>query len=109
MSPTTDWPPFYKKKKRKRDSELLANLVNAAEIARRAGVGRPAVANWSARGVGFPEPVVRLLYDWREVEAWLRATARYPRAKPEEVAPARTIDESITYALDHLAPRPWRP
>lgn len=91
--------------RRRVNPELLRNLVNASEIARRAGVQRSAVSNWSARGVGFPEPVVRLMYDWREVDAWLRETHRHPKPqanRSDTVTVSRPVD-------DHrFAPRPWR-
>lgn len=88
--------------RRRVSHELLRNLVNASEIARRAGVQRSAVSNWSARGVGFPEPVVRLMFDWREVETWLRATDRYPLSAKRITTPTPVEDH-------RFAPRPWRP
>ena len=55
------------------------DVVNAAEIARRAGMSREAVRLWSSgeRGnVGFPSPIAvlgprTLLWSWAEVAGWL--------------------------------------
>jgi SAM-dependent methyltransferase len=51
-------------------------LVNAADIARLADVGRSAVSNWRRRYPGFPQPVggtpAGPLFALAEVEAWLR-------------------------------------
>lgn len=93
------------------DPELLRNLVNGAEIARRAGVQRSAVSNWSVRFPGFPEPVIRLLYDWREVEVWLRGTDRYPITGKGKALTERTLIPAVGNPVDdHRQPRrSWRP
>lgn len=51
------------------------DLVTAAAIARRAGVGRAAVSNWRKRYPDFPRPRGGL-YFWPEVLRWLRATGK---------------------------------
>lgn len=57
------------------------DLVGAAEIASRLEVKRPQVVHeWRTRHPEFPEPVANLnnglIWDWREVEHWARATGR---------------------------------
>jgi len=57
------------------------DLVGATEIASRIGVKRPQVVHeWRKRHSEFPEPVATLsnglIWDWREVEHWARATRR---------------------------------
>ena len=58
----------------------MAQVVNAAEISRLAGVGRAAVSNWRARYDDFPTPVggspSSPLYDLAEIEAWLATRGR---------------------------------
>ena len=55
----------------------LKYMVSVGDIARATGVGSSAVTNWSTRNEDWPEPVLRfgptVIYDKREVEAWLRA------------------------------------
>lgn len=57
-----------------------AQLVGAAEIAARLGVGRQMVHQWRQRHEDFPEPVARLeqalVWHWPDVEAWARRTGR---------------------------------
>jgi hypothetical protein len=64
----------------------VADLIGVREIAVRAGVSPQAVTNWQKRHAGFPPPLVRLhggpVFDWAEVEAWLRSTGRYMRRAP---------------------------
>ena len=59
----------------------IEDLVGAHEIAQRLGVARPQVVHeWRKRHADFPKPVAdltaALIWDWREVEAWARATGR---------------------------------
>lgn len=59
-----------------RDHALIAaDMVGLAEIAIRAGVTNPAVANWAKRKQDFPSPVRELIcgpvYSWAAVAAWL--------------------------------------
>jgi len=59
----------------------LDNLVGATEIAQRLGIKRPhLIHDWRRRHPGFPKPVLELtgilVWDWREVEVWARATGR---------------------------------
>lgn len=103
------------------DGELLGNLVTAAEIARRIGYTRPAVANWTSRELGFPRPTVGLLYDWRDVCIWLIATKRtryigvkfLPNIIGYTSSPTSTTtpQPAIANPVDdyHYPRRPWRP
>jgi uncharacterized protein YjcR len=64
------------------------HLVGAAEIAERLRVTKNTLRSWRRRGLldadqtrrDFPEPIASLrgadVWDWREVEAWARATGR---------------------------------
>lgn len=59
------------------------HLVGTAEIADLLEVGHiQTVTNWRRRYPDFPRPVIERrnisLWDWREVEAWARATGRLP-------------------------------
>jgi predicted DNA-binding transcriptional regulator AlpA len=56
-------------------------LVGAAEIASRLGLGKATVVHdWRHRHPEFPEPVARLkmglLWAWPDVEAWARSIGR---------------------------------
>lgn len=54
----------------------LSDPVGAGEIAHRAGVAKATVWSWQKRHSDFPAPVQLLMgpvWDWAEVEAWLRA------------------------------------
>jgi predicted DNA-binding transcriptional regulator AlpA len=55
----------------------LSDPVGAGEIAKRAGVVKATVWSWQKRHSDFPAPWRQLemgpLWDWAEVEAWLRA------------------------------------
>lgn len=67
----------------------LDDLVDAPEIARRAGLKGPqAVHNWRSRYPDFPEPAAvygkAVLWDWLEVERWLRSTGRTMRTGASE-------------------------
>ena len=58
-------------------------LVGAAEIAERLGHTRPQIVHtWRTRYPTFPPPVATLkqamVWAWPDVEAWARATGRYP-------------------------------
>lgn len=55
------------------------DLVTAAWIARRVGVGRAAVANWRKRHPDFPAPVEDApgtLFSWNAVRTWLIETGK---------------------------------
>ena len=59
----------------------VEDLVGAAEIAQRLGVKRPhLIHDWRRRYSEFPKPVVQLkgtlVWDWRDIECWARATGR---------------------------------
>lgn len=58
----------------------MDNLVGAAEIAERLGVGTSVVHDWGRRYSDFPAPVRRLrmglVWNWPEVERWAKATGR---------------------------------
>ena len=59
----------------------LDNLVGATEIAQRLGVKRPhLIHDWRRRHPEFPKPVLELtgilVWDWRDVEVWAKATGR---------------------------------
>ena len=59
--------------------DLARNLVGAAEIAGRAGVGTRAVSMWRARHETFPTPIdlkMGPVYWWPSVERWLKETGR---------------------------------
>jgi len=61
----------------------VEQLVGAAEIAARLGVGKSTVVHdWRRRHPDFPKPVAHLktalIWDWPDVEAWARATGRLP-------------------------------
>jgi transcriptional regulator with XRE-family HTH domain len=53
--------------------------VNRAEIARRFGVTRPAVSEWTRKST-FPAPVTAIagmaIYDWVDVLEWVRTERR---------------------------------
>jgi len=58
-------------------------LVGAHEIAERVGVAFPNIIHtWRRRHADFPQPVAELqagmIWDWKEVKAWLEATNRLP-------------------------------
>lgn len=65
--------------------------VTAAWIARQAGVGRAAVANWRKRHADFPQPVAggatTPLFDWPAVRQWL-----FDTGKGEQLAAAGRTD-----------------
>ena len=57
------------------------DLVAAADIARRLGVGKSTVVHdWRYRHPDFPQPVTKvgsvLIWAWPDVEAWAKATGR---------------------------------
>ncbi len=59
----------------------MDQLVGAAEVAQRLGVGRPQVVHdWRRRHPDFPEPVAVLkqamVWHWPDVERWARKTGR---------------------------------
>lgn len=59
----------------------MDELVGAAEIASRLGVGKATVVHdWRRRHPEFPQPVAQLtmglLWAWPDVEAWAQATGR---------------------------------
>lgn len=57
-----------------------SDLVGASEIAARLGVVRDTVHLWRRRHEDFPEPIAELeqamVWDWRDVERWAKATKR---------------------------------
>lgn len=57
-------------------------LVGAAEIAERLGVGTSVVHDWRRRHADFPEPTIRLrmglIWAWAEVERWAKGSGRLP-------------------------------
>lgn len=67
----------------------MKELVNASEIARRAGVSREAVSNWAQRHKDFPKPikaaagVKHTLRDWGQIEAWLAKRRATRHSAPE--------------------------
>ena len=59
----------------------LEYLVGAAEIAQRLNVKRPhLIHDWRRRYPEFPKPIVELtgilLWDWRDIATWAKATQR---------------------------------
>lgn len=77
--------------------------MTAAEIARLAGVGRAAVANWRRRYAEFPKPVggsaTSPTFSRSRVEAWLKATG-----KADQLATAGQTDTGTQRISD---PVPW--
>ncbi|MEV5414158.1 N-6 DNA methylase [Thermopolyspora sp. NPDC052614] len=63
-------------------------MVNAADIARIADVGRAAVSNWRKRFDDFPKPIggtaTSPAFSLAEVEQWLRRHDRYVEVSPLE-------------------------
>ncbi|WP_449060676.1 N-6 DNA methylase [Planomonospora algeriensis] len=76
-------------------------LVNAADIARLADVGRAAVSNWRKRFDDFPPPVGGTAsspaFSLAEVERWLRRHDRYV-----EVAPLERLWQRLRSSTDDL-------
>ncbi len=76
-------------------------LVNAADIARIADVGRAAVSNWRKRFDDFPKPVggtaTSPAFSLAEVEQWLRRHDRYV-----EVSPLERVWQRLRSAGDDL-------
>ncbi|WP_182903750.1 N-6 DNA methylase [Microbispora sp. H10830] len=76
-------------------------LVNAADIARLADVGRAAVSNWRKRFSDFPLPVggtaTSPAFSLTEVEQWLRKHDRYV-----EVAPLERLWQRLRSSTDDL-------
>jgi predicted DNA-binding transcriptional regulator AlpA len=59
----------------------LQDIVGAHEIAERLGLSFPNVVhNWRRRHSDFPQPIKELqagcIWDWRDIEAWLKSTGR---------------------------------
>jgi predicted DNA-binding transcriptional regulator AlpA len=58
------------------EDEFWDDVVGRWEIAKRCGVDRAAVNNWSHRDPTFPKARKRLhgtlLWSWRDVQQWLR-------------------------------------
>ena len=58
----------------------MDDLVGVREIAARLGVKRQSVHNWRERHDDFPAPLTekldQLVWEWPEVEEWLRKTGR---------------------------------
>ncbi|WP_440072301.1 N-6 DNA methylase [Streptosporangium sp. OZ121] len=76
-------------------------MVNAADIARLADVGRAAVSNWRKRFDDFPRPVGGTAsspaFSLAEVETWLRRHDRYV-----EVAPIERLWQRLRATTDDL-------
>ncbi|RVX42768.1 type I restriction-modification system DNA methylase subunit [Nonomuraea polychroma] len=76
-------------------------VVAAADIARMAGVGRPAVSNWRRRFQDFPEPVggtsSNPLFSLAEVEVWLR-----DQGKLQELPEDELVWQQIRNSADDL-------
>ncbi|WP_326829112.1 SAM-dependent methyltransferase [Streptosporangium sp. NBC_01810] len=76
-------------------------MVNAADIARLADVGRAAVSNWRKRFDDFPQPVggsaSSPAFSLAEVESWLRRHDRYV-----EVAPIERLWQRLRASTDDL-------
>ena len=58
------------------------DLVGAYEIAERLGLSFPnLVHTWRRRHQDFPKPIAELhaglIWDWNEIEEWLRSTGRF--------------------------------
>lgn len=78
-------------------------LVNAAQIARLAGVTRATVSNWRRRHADFPRPTegtdARPLYDLGDVRAWLDDRGLLPPDSPaDELRAALPVDRRHTSA-----------
>jgi hypothetical protein len=78
-----------------------AQLMTMTDIAELASVQRPVVTTWRRRHADFPAPggkdESQLLFDPREVAAWLLATRRISRERADE--------ELSLFMLTGLAPR----
>lgn len=62
----------------------VENLIDAQGIADRLGLAqRQTISSFVSRYPDFPKPLGMWgrtrLWDWTEVEAWARATGRYPK------------------------------
>lgn len=73
------------------DEDVLARLVDAAEISRRLFVSKATVHTWTHRQdrFWFPNPVNApglhvIVWDWHEVEVWALATRRLRGDQIEE-------------------------
>jgi hypothetical protein len=93
----------------------VRELVNASEIARRAGVSREAVSNWAQRHKDFPKPikaadgVKHTLRDWAQVEAWLakqRASRRVPQSHVQSMTDLEHFKAAFR-AQVRESPRDW--
>lgn len=75
------------------------DLVGPDEIARRFGVRSSAVANWRARGLGFPDPELRVsrvnLWRWEVVRDWATSHGR-------TLAPVLVTTADLARALELL-------
>jgi hypothetical protein len=86
--------------------------VTAAWIARQAGVGRAAVANWRKRHPDFPAPVAggpsTPLFNWPDVRQWLINTGKAEQlavAGRTDTGTQRIGDASPDRSLTGLSPR----
>lgn len=86
-----------------------SDLVGQAEIAVRAGVSIPKVANWAKTESGFPKPVLRLacgyIFSWLQVSAWLTA-----EDLPGEIYCAgvsRNLQQRIVEQARQHGPKGW--
>lgn len=87
-------------------SELLRfepdYLVNASEIAARAGLSRAAVSLYEngERGEGFPKPFARIttkspLWDWVEVSRWLCLRGKIDESEFRTAQISRAVNHSV--------------
>jgi hypothetical protein len=94
----------------------VKELVNASEIARRAGVSREAVSNWAQRHKDFPKPikaadgVKHTLRDWAQVETWLakhRAERRVPQYHVEAMTDLEHFKAAFRAQVKPDRPGDW--
>jgi len=81
-------------------------LVGAAEIAERLGVGKSTVVHdWRRRHPEFPQPVAQLktalVWDWAEIAKWARDTGRVPMTVV--TVTSRRNGDKWTLSIDDMA------
>ena len=73
--------------------DLASDLVSVTEIAARAGRPINTIQSWRRRHADFPAPMAQLgagpIWSWPQIEGWLAARARTPRASGRAVAGSR--------------------
>jgi hypothetical protein len=72
--------------------ERIPVLVTVDEIAKAAGVGRSAVANWGKRHADFPLPTTSGRFDLDEVERWLIERGKIAGPLPRRFTSSRLAD-----------------